>query len=194
MHVPLTDSTKNMFNADMFGIMKKDTRLLNFSRDGLVDMEALKDAIDNGTIAYYVTDLPTPEVLALDKTIAVPHLGASTPEAEENCAAMAATELREFLKYGNIRNSVNYPNCEMPYTPGKARVSIMNKNIPNMIGSIAAVFAKEQLNIDNMINKSKGDWAYTLIDLDTLDGKGDELLAELNAIEGVVKTRIVIEN
>ena len=107
---------------------------------------------------------------------------------------MAAKELREFLKYGNIRNSVNYPNCEMPYTPGKARVSIMNKNIPNMIGSIAAVFAKEQLNIDNMINKSKGDWAYTLIDLDTLDGKGNELLSELNAIEGVVKTRIVIEN
>ena len=194
MHVPLTDSTKNMFNADLFGLMKKDTRLLNFSRDGLVDMEALKDAIDNGTIAYYVTDLPTPEVLALDKTIAVPHLGASTPEAEENCAAMAATELREFLKYGNIRNSVNYPNCEMPYTPGKARVSIMNKNIPNMIGSIAAVFAKEHLNIDNMINKSKGDWAYTLIDLDTMDGKGDELLSELNAIEGIVKTRIVIEN
>ena len=107
---------------------------------------------------------------------------------------MAANEIRNFLENGNITNSVNYPNCEMPYTPGKARVSIMNKNIPNMIGSIAAVFAKEHLNIDNMINKSKGDWAYTLIDLDTLDGKGDELLAELNAIEGVVKTRIVIEN
>lgn len=194
MHIPLTDQTKNMFNADLFEMMKKDTRLLNFSRDGLVDLDALKDAIDNGTIACYVTDLPTPEVLALDKTIAVPHLGASTPEAEENCAVMAATELREFLNYGNIRNSVNYPNCEMPYTPGKARISIMNKNIPNMIGSIAAVFAKEQLNIDNMINKSKGDWAYTLIDLDTLNGKGAELLAELNNIAGVVKTRIVIEN
>ena len=194
MHVPLTDQTKNMFNAEMFDLMQKDTRLLNFSRDGLVDIAALKDAMDAGTIACYVTDLPTPEVLALDKAIAVPHLGASTPEAEQNCAAMAAMELSDFLKYGNIRHSVNYPDCTMPYTEGKARVSIINKNIPNMIGSIANVFAKENLNIDNMINKSKGDWAYTLIDLDTLSDKGAELLEELNKIEGVVKTRIVIEN
>lgn len=194
MHTPLTAETRNLFNAALFKQTKPGLRLMNFSRDELVDHEAMKAAIADGTVACYVTDFPNEEVLAMDNTIVIPHLGASTPEAEENCASMAATELKNFLLYGNIRNSVNYPNCELPYIPGKARIAVANKNIPNMISSITAAFAKENINIDNMINKSKGDYAYTLIDADTLHGKGDALIADLNAIEGVIKSRIVIEH
>jgi len=119
-----------------------------------------------------------------------PHLGASTPESEENCAVMAAKELRDFLLYGNITHSVNFPDCSMPYT-GKARISIINKNIPNMIGSFTAIFAKEGINIANMTNKSRGEWAYNIIDADSLNGKEEQLLAALNEVEGIVRARIV---
>lgn len=192
MHMPLNDATRNMFNAELFGYMKKGCRLLNFSRGELVDNAALKAAMDEGVVAKYITDFPNAEVLEMENVIAIPHLGASTPESEENCAEMAAIEMKAFLKYGTIRNSVNFPNCEAMYT-GKARITIAHKNVPNMIGSITTVFAKENLNIDNMINKAKGTMAYTIVDLDSLCGKNQAILDDLNAIEGVVRARIVRE-
>ena len=145
-----------------------------------------------GTIATYITDFANEELLNMDNVIVIPHLGASTPESEENCAEMAAMEMKAFLKYGTIRNSVNFPNCEAMYT-GKARITVAHKNVPNMIGAITGVFAKENLNIDNMINKAKGTMAYTIIDLDSLDGKNQVLLDDLKAIDGVVRARIVRE-
>ena len=192
VHVPLNADTKNMFNDELFGMMKKGTRLLNFSRGGLVETAALKKALADGVVDKYITDFPSEEVLNLDNVLAIPHLGASTPESEENCAEMAAIEIKAFLKYGTSKNSVNFPNCEALYT-GKARITIAHQNIPNMVGSMTAIFAKENLNIDNMINKSKGEWAYTIIDLDSLCGKNDTILAELRALPGVKKARIVRE-
>ena len=192
IHVPLNASTRGMFNDELFSVMKKGARLLNFARGGLVDTAALKKALENGIVDKYITDFPDGEVLNLDNVIAIPHLGASTPESEENCAEMAAMELKAYLKYGTITNSVNFPKCVAMYT-GKARITVAHKNVPNMIGAITAVLAKENLNIDNMVNTSKGDWAYTLIDLDSLHGKNAEITADLNTLEGVVGVRIVRE-
>ncbi len=192
VHVPLNASTKKMFNDELFAVMKKGARLLNFARGGLVDNEALKKALENGTVDKYITDFPDAEVLNLENVIAIPHLGASTPESEENCAEMAAIELKAYLKYGTITNSVNFPNCTVMYT-GNARVTVAHRNIPNMIGNITAVLAKENLNISNMINTSKGDWAYTLIDLDSLQGKNAEIVEEIGKIDGVVNVRVVRE-
>ena len=192
VHVPLNDSTKNMFNKELFSATKDGARLLNFSRGGLVETSALKEAIENGKISFYVTDFPSEDLFDIENIILIPHLGASTPESEENCAEMAAIELRDFLLYGNIKNSVNYPNCDLPYS-GKCRISVAHKNIPNMVGSIAAVLAKENLNIDNMINKSKGNWAYTMVDVDSLYNKNEEIINALEEINGVVCARIVRE-
>ncbi|MCI1959934.1 MAG: phosphoglycerate dehydrogenase [Clostridia bacterium] len=192
IHIPQNPSTIGMFNKEVLSHAKKGCRLLNFSRGGLVVDDDIKAALEDGTLAKYVTDFASETLLGLENVIALPHLGASTPESEENCAVMAALEVSDFLKYGNIKNSVNYPNCEAPYT-GKARVTIAHKNIPNMVGSITSTFAKYNLNIDNMINKSKGNWAYTIIDLDTLDGK-NSIANELGKLNGVVKARIVREN
>lgn len=192
IHTPLNDSTKGMVNAELLKKFKKGARLINIARGGLVDPVAVAEALDNGTLAKYVADFAAEELLGKENVITLPHLGASTPESEENCAVMAAQELKEYIEYGNIRNSVNFPNCEAPYT-GKARVTIAHRNIPNMVGSITAIFAKENLNIDNMINKSRGDWAYTIIDFDSLGDKHDSLLNELKGLKGVVKPRIVRE-
>lgn len=192
LHIPLNAQTKNLFNKNLFSVAKDGLRLLNFSRGGLVETTALKDAIASGKVAKYVTDFPDAQVLELENVIAIPHLGASTPESEENCAEMAALQIGEFLEYGNIKNSVNYPDCQSPYT-GKARIAIAHKNIPNMVGSIASTFAKEKLNIDNMLNKSRGDFAYTLVDLDTLHNNGDAIVTALSALDGVIKARIVKE-
>jgi len=190
VHVPLNDNTKNMFNDSLFDIMKKGCRLLNFSRGGLVETVALKKALETGILDKYITDFPGEEVLSLDNVLAIPHLGASTPESEENCAEMAAIELKAFLKYGTIKNSVNFPNCEIMYT-GKSRVAVLHKNVPNMVSSITTLFAKENLNIDNMINKSKGALAYTVIDLDSLSAKEDIIINELSKLDGIIKARIV---
>ncbi len=190
IHVPQNDKTKNMVNKELLNVFKKGSRLINLARGGLVDPAAVAEALDNGTLSKYVTDFAADELLDKENVITFPHLGASTPESEENCAVMAALELKEYIKYGNIKNSVNFPNCEAPFT-GKARVTIAHQNIPNMVGSITAIFAKENLNIDNMINKSKGNWAYTIIDFDSLGDKHDSLLKEINALKGVVKARIV---
>lgn len=192
IHTPLNDSTKGMVNAELLKKFKKGARLINIARGGLVDPVAVAEALDNGILAKYVSDFAAEELLGKENVIILPHLGASTPESEENCAVMAAQELKEYIEYGNIKNSVNFPNCEAPYT-GKARVTIAHRNIPNMVGSITAIFAKENLNIDNMINKSRGDWAYTIIDFDSLGDKHDSLLNELKGLKGVVKPRIVRE-
>ena len=175
IHTPLNDSTKGMVNAELLKKFKKGARLINIARGGLVDPVAVAEALDNGILAKYVADFAAEELLG-----------------KENVAVMAAQELKEYIEYGNIKNSVNFPNCEAPYT-GKARVTIAHRNIPNMVGSITAIFAKENLNIDNMINKSRGDWAYTIIDFDSLGDKHDSLLNELKGLKGVVKPRIVRE-
>lgn len=192
IHVPLNDNTKGMYNKELFNVTKKGARLLNFARGGLVKTEDLKEAIENGTISTYVTDFPDAEVVELENAIFIPHLGASTPESEENCAEMAAIELRQYLEFGNIKNSVNFPNCDIPYT-GKARLSILHKNVSGMVGAISNIISSEGLNIDNMVNKSKGEWAYTLIDLDTFSGKGQKIVEDLEKVESICKARIVKE-
>lgn len=188
IHVPANKDTKNLFNAERIGRMKKGSRLLNFSRNGLVDNAAIKAAIESGHVAGYVIDLPEDELLGVEKILCVPHLGASTPESEDNCAVMAADQMREFLERGNIKNSVNFPACEMAPT-GKTRITISNKNVPNVLSSLTAAIGMSGLNIDDMLNKNKGDIAYNIIDV-----SGDvsaELIAKLQAVEGVVAVRVI---
>ena len=187
IHMPLTDTTKNIINDEIFDCMNEGTRLLNFARGGLVDNEALKRAIDNGKIACYVTDFPSEETLAMSNCINIPHLGASTPESEDNCAVMAADEIKDFLRYGNIKNSVNFPNCELP-VDSKYRVTVAHKNVPTMLSSFSAIFADENINIVNMLNKSKKDYAYTMVDVDIVP---DDLADRLSALDGVCKVRII---
>jgi len=187
MHLPLNDSTKGMVNDELCECMEPGTRLLNFARAGLVDTAALKNAIANGKIACYVTDFPTEETLGLENTINIPHLGASTPESEDNCAVMAAKELSDFIKFGNIKNSVNYPNCEMAME-GKYRVTIAHQNIPNMVSTISSIFANANINIINMMNKSKKDNAYTIVDVDDIPDAVEE---KIEAVEGVHKVRVI---
>lgn len=189
IHVPLNDNTRGMYNKELFEITKPGARLLNFARGGIVDTAALKEAIDKGIITEYITDFPDAEVIELDNVICIPHLGASTPESEENCAEMAALELKQYLEYGNIKNSVNFPACSIPYT-GKARLAILHRNIKGMVGAVANAISDEGLNIDNMVNNNKGEYAYTLIDLDTFDGKQDDIAAKLAKVEGILKVRI----
>ncbi len=187
MHMPLNDGTRGIVNDELFECMEKGTRLLNFSRGELVDTAALKKAIDNGTIACYVVDFPSEETLGMENVINIPHLGASTPESEDNCAVMAARELSDFIKYGNIKNSVNYPNIELDME-SKYRVTIAHKNVPNMLNNFSSLFANENINIINMLNKSKKDNAYTIIDVDSVPADLDK---KLGSIDGVCKVRII---
>ena len=190
IHIPLNDKTRNTFDEKLFAVTKKGARLLNFARGGLVDNEALKDAIEKGIIARYITDFPDETLLGNENIIVLPHLGASTPESEENCAEMAAVELREYLRYGNIRNSVNFPGCIVPYS-GKPRIAISHSNIVNMIGQLGAVFTKHHINIDKMVNNSKGELAYNIIVCDNLPENVNELVADLYAIHSVKKVRVL---
>lgn len=188
IHVPVNKDTKNLFNEERIGRMKKGARLMNFSRNGLVDNAAIKAAIASGKIAGYVIDLPEDELIGVDKVLCVPHLGASTPESEDNCAVMAADEIREYLERGNIRNSVNFPACEMAPT-GKTRITISNKNVPNVLSSLTAAIGASGLNIDDMLNKNKGDIAYNIIDV-----SGDvtsDLVTKLQAVDGVIAVRVI---
>ena len=188
VHVPLTDKTKGMFNKERFATMKKGARLLNFSRGDLVNNDDLAAALADGRVGAYVTDFPTDALLKLDNVIAFPHLGASTPEAEDNCAMMAVLQTRGFLERGNIKNSVNFPECELDFR-AKARLVIANKNVPNMVGQITGVLAAEKINIADMINKHKGELAYNIIDVDgeLPDGAVDKI----RAIEGVIMARVI---
>ena len=188
IHVPLTPETKGVLSKERLARVKKGTRIINLSRSGLVDNEALTQEIKSGAISAYVTDFPEDELLGIPNVYCIPHLGASTPESEDNCAIMAADQLREYLERGNIKNSVNFPDCEMA-TSGKDRIIVMNKNVPNMVGQITTVLAKRNLNIEDMINKHKGDMAYNIIDVSgTID---PQLESDLLVIEGVVRVRII---
>ncbi len=190
IHVPATKDTTGMFNADLFRKVKKGVRILNFSRAELVDVDSVLKALEDGTVAEYITDFATEELLKSDRVIVMPHLGASTPESEDNCAVMAAKELKDFLENGNITNSVNFPNCDMGKVSG-ARVTIAHKNIPSMLTQISSVFTKDNINIENMVNKSRGDYAYTMIDThSSIDSK---LIDELKAVDGVIKVSLFNE-
>jgi len=179
-----------LINKERIAIMKKGVRLLNFARGGLVNNADLREAMKDGTIAAYVTDFPDEEMLKADNVVAFPHLGASTPEAEDNCAVMAVNQLRDYLENGNIKNSVNYPDCDMGAAPNDAtRIIIANKNVPNIVGQVTTTLATEKINISDMINKHRGDLAYNIIDV---DGKArDTIVKKLKGIEGVIMVRAI---
>ena len=187
IHVPLLDSTKKMINSDAIAKMKDGVVILNFARDLLVDEEAVLAAIDAGKVHRYVSDFPNPTTVGKPGVIVTPHLGASTAESEENCAVMAVKELRNFLENGNIKNSVNYPNCDLGICESVSRLAICHKNVIGMISRFTDVLA--DTNIHNMSNASKGDFAYTLLDLDS--AVSPEKLAQVETIEGVLKVRVV---
>ena len=189
IHVPLTDNTRKMIDREAFTKMKDGVVLLNFARDLLVDEEALIEALDSGKVKKYVTDFANPLVAGRPGILVTPHLGASTEESEENCAVMAVKEVRDFLENGNIKNSVNFPNCDMGTCVAVGRVTIAHKNIPNMISQFTKILGSEGLNIADMTNKSRGSYAYTIIDLESAASK--EALDELRAIEGVSKVRVI---
>ena len=188
LHVPATPQTKNMINAETIAMMKDGVKIINLARADLVNSEDIKAALASGKVPAYVTDFPTPETIGVDGIIAIPHLGASTEESEDNCAVMAAKELDEYLTSGNIRNSVNFPNVVVPYT-GLARVCIFHDNIPEMIAKISGVFAELKINIESLNDQAKGENAYTIIDVN-----GDipeAVLDKLIAIDGVNRVRVI---
>lgn len=187
IHVPLTDKTKGMLNAEKFGQMKKGVRIFNFSRGGIVNNEDLKKAIDEGIVAGYVTDFPDDELLHMDKVICIQHLGASTEEAEENCAGMVVDQVIDFLEQGNITNSVNFPGCTLEKNSGTTRLTIINKNVPGMVAQLSTVFSKAGLNIIEMINKSKGELAYNIIDV--AGEVTDKTVKKIAEIENIIKIR-----
>lgn len=189
IHVPLLDSTKNMINEDAISMMKDGVVLLNFARDLLVDEETLVKALENGKVKKYVTDFANPTVAGAVNTLVTPHLGASTEESEDNCAVMAVKEIRDYLENGNIKNSVNYPNCDMGTCVAAGRVAVNHRNVPNMIGQFTSVFGEAGINISDMSNKSKGDFAYTL--MDTSVAVSSDIVEKLESIDGVLKVRIV---
>ncbi|MBR2635454.1 MAG: phosphoglycerate dehydrogenase [Oscillospiraceae bacterium] len=188
LHLPQTAQTKGMINNDTLGLMKDGAVLLNFARGGLVEDEALLTALESGKLGRYVTDFPDDRIIANENVIALPHLGASTPEAEENCARMAAAQLEEYIVNGNIVNSVNFPNCQIPRGNGW-RLAIINRNVTNMVGQITAILAAEGHNIEHMLNRSRGDWAYTLIDVEAEPSA--DCVKALSAIDGVVRVRVI---
>lgn len=189
VHVPLTDSTSGMFNKEAFAIMKQGVKILNFSRDSLVNEDDLIVALESGKVGKYVTDFPTPKLVGLEGVISIPHLGASTNESEDNCAVMAVNQLMDYLENGNIANSVNYPNCDNGFCDDPGRIIINHKNLPNMLGQFTSTLARDGFNISDMINKSKGQWAYTIIDLDC--PATPEMAEKMEEIEGVFKVRII---
>ena len=187
VHVPLTPDTKGFINNDSIATMKDGVRILNFARGDLVDSNAIIDALANGKVAAYVTDFPSDEVIGVDGVIAIPHLGASTPESEENCAVMAADEIREYLENGNIVNSVNMPNVVVPRSTA-VRVCIIHNNIPNMIAQISSAVSACNINIEKLNNQSRKDFAYTILDVEAID---DAAIEGIKAIGGVIRVRVI---
>lgn len=186
LHMPLTDENTKMINDDSIGLMKDEVVILNFSRDKLVDDEAMGRALKAGKIKRYVTDFPNDHIVNMEGTLAIPHLGASTEESEDNCALMAANELMDYIENGNITNSVNFPNCDMGICRVTLRVALLHANKPNMIGQISAVLAAKDINISDMTNKSKGKYAYTLVDLESeLDDEAEEALKKIDGMKRV---------
>ena len=189
VHVPLTDATRALVNGPRLALMRADATILNFARAAIVDEAAVLAALDAGRLHAYVCDFPRRSLKDHPRVITLPHLGASTSEAEENCAVMVAEQVRDFLENGNIRNSVNYPDTVLPRVPNTTRLGVTNRNVPNMVGQISTALAAHGINIADLLNKSRGEYAYTLIDADGLLGAG--LLAEIRAIDGVLSARIL---
>jgi D-3-phosphoglycerate dehydrogenase len=186
VHVPLIDATRNLVNSDRLSLMNKGGTIINFARGGIIDNEAALAALDSGQLHAYVTDFPTRKLVAHPKVVALPHLGASTGEAEENCAIMVAENVKDYLENGNIRFSVNFPECRLPRMDAY-RVTIANANVPNMVGQISTCLGDAGLNIEDLLNKSIGHLAYTIVDVN--DEPSEELLNELRSIEGVLALR-----
>jgi D-3-phosphoglycerate dehydrogenase len=185
LHLPVLDNTRNLIDRKIINYFKTGAVLLNFSRDAIVDNGALLEGLNSGRLASYVSDFPTPQLLGHPKTILMPHIGASTDEAEDNCAVMAVDQLRDFLENGNIRNSVNFPNLTLDRGEGSARLAIVNRNVPGMLGQILSVLAERDINVGDMLNKSRGDVAYNLIDV---EGEvSADTLTDIRAIEHVIK-------
>ncbi len=189
VHVPLLDSTKHMICMESIGKMRDGVVILNFSRDLLVNDDDMEAALKNGKVKKYVTDFPNAKTVSMEGVITIPHLGASTEESEDNCARMAVDELRDYLENGNIHNSVNYPNCDMGVCNDVARIAVHHANIPNMISQVTGILAVYGLNINHMTNKSRGQYAYMLLDLE--DVVNDEVIMHLRKIQGVFKVRVI---
>jgi D-3-phosphoglycerate dehydrogenase / 2-oxoglutarate reductase len=192
VHVPLVDGTRGMFNKETFSIMKDGVHIFNFSRGELANEEDMAAALESGKVGKYVVDFPNEAILKMKNVVPIPHLGASTAEAEENCAIMAARQVKNFLETGNIKNSVNFPNTFLEYT-GKRRVTVFHKNVPNMVGNITAALSNYNLNIADMVNRSRGEYAYTMIDIDN-DINGDVipgLEEKISQVENIITVRII---
>lgn len=189
VHVPLIDATKGMLNEETFARMKDGVVILNFARDLLVNDDDMAAALACGKVKKYVTDFPNPKTVNMPGVIAIPHLGASTEESEDNCAKMAVMEMMDYLENGNIHNSVNYPDCDMGVRRSVCRVAVLHMNIPNMIGQITGILASVEINISNMTNKSRDEYAYTMIDLDTVPDS--KTIQRLKAIRGVLRVRVM---
>ena len=189
IHVPLMDNTKGMINKEAVQMMKKGVVILNFARDLLVDEAAVMNGIESGKIRHYVTDFANPTVAGAKGVICTPHLGASTEEAEDNCAVMAVNEVMDYMENGNISHSVNYPDCNMGICTAEGRVAILHKNKAGLIASFTTLLSKDNINVEDMTNKSRGDYAYTLLDLGTK--LPDSVLSEIEKIDGVIKVRVV---
>jgi len=189
IHVPFMDNTKELFDEKRFNLMKDSVCLLNFSRDQIVNESDLIAALENGKVRKYITDFPSQEILCIDEAICIPHLGASTKESEENCARMAVDQLMDYLENGNISNSVNFPNCTLGVSTSRNRIAVLNKNIPAMLGKITGILADMNINISDLNNRSKGDLAYTLIDIDS-EIDETELKKALN-VNGIIAVRVI---
>lgn len=189
VHVPLMDSTRDLINAAALAQMKPDTALLNFSRDGLVNVPAVKDALESGKLRVYVTDFPCKDLIGVKNVILTPHLGASTPESEDNCVRMAAQQVNDYIKYGSIVNSVNYPNCKLGRLT-MPRICLLHQNVPNVIGSITKVLSEEALNIENMINVSRGGYAYTVVDVGLTPS--NRLVEKLGTLDTMYRARLLL--
>ena len=189
VHVPLLPDTKEMINKDTIAMMKDGVVILNFARDLLVNDNDMEVALKSGKVANYVTDFPNAKTAGMEGVIAIPHLGASTEESEDNCAIMAVKQLKDYMETGTIKNSVNYPNCDAGALPSGKRITINHKNIPNMLTQFTGVLSSENINISNLINKSKGEYAYTVIDIE--EALSDKIEEKINAIKGVLKVRVI---
>ena len=188
IHVPSNKETRGMINAEAISKMKDGVCIINLARGDLVDNAAILAAVESGKVSRYITDFPEDELLCRDNVIVIPHLGASTPESEENCAVMAVDQISDYLQNGNIKNSVNFPSVSMDWL-GEYRLCIINRNVPNMVGSISSILAKDGINIENMVNRSRGDYAYTIID--TNCEISDQVRADIVAVDGVMRLRII---
>lgn len=189
VHVPLLDDTKEMINADTISMMKDGVIILNFARDLLVKEDAVIEGLASGKIAGYATDFPSVKLANTKGVVAFPHLGASTTESEDNCAVMAAAEITDYLENGNIRNSVNFPACDMGVCSQAGRIAVLHKNVPNIISGLTTVFGQSGINIDKMMNQSRGEYAYSIIDIDKAGAK--DIADEIATKEGILKVRVI---